>query len=102
MAGQPLIISDDELLLDDLLRVAAAAGVEVTHTREPDSRTLWRAAGVVLIDAAQVSAAVDAVAAPAAGGRGGGVGPAARRSSGNCASASGWIELFCCRNPRRS
>ena len=65
MAGQPLIITDDELLLDDLLRVAAAAGVDVTHTREPDSRTLWRAAGVVLIDAALVSAAVDARPAPA-------------------------------------
>jgi secretion/DNA translocation related CpaE-like protein len=60
MAGQPLIITDDGPLLDDLMRVAAAAGVDVTHTRHPDSRTQWRAAGLVLIDSAQVSAAVDA------------------------------------------
>jgi len=60
MAGQPLIITDDEPLLDDLMRVAAAAGVDVTHNREPGSRIQWRAAGVILLDSALVSAAVDA------------------------------------------
>ena len=60
MADTPLIITDDGPMLDDLLRVAAAAGVDVTHTREPESRALWRASPVVLLDAALVSRAVDA------------------------------------------
>ena len=67
MDDRPLIITDDELVLDDLLRVAAAAGVEVTHTREPDSRALWRSAPLVLIDAALVPRAVGGPASPAAG-----------------------------------
>jgi secretion/DNA translocation related CpaE-like protein len=64
---RPLIITDDELVLDDLLRVAAAAGVEVTHSREPESRGLWRSAAVVLLDAALVRRAVDARLARRAG-----------------------------------
>jgi secretion/DNA translocation related CpaE-like protein len=60
MDDRPLIITDDELVLDDLLRLAAAAGVEVTHAREPDSRGLWRSAPLVLIDAGLVPRAVSA------------------------------------------
>ena len=60
MDDRPLIITDDDDVLDDLLRLAAAAGVEVTHTREPDSRALWRSAPLVLIDAAMVRRAVEA------------------------------------------
>jgi len=58
MNERPLVITDDEQVLDDLLRIAAAAGVEVTHSREPESRTPWRSAAVVLIDAALVPRAV--------------------------------------------
>lgn len=56
--GRPLIVTADDALLDDLLRVAAAAGVDVVHSREVGTRTLWRAAPVVLIDAALVRDAV--------------------------------------------
>src|SRR6478672_4416743 len=60
MNDRPLIVTDDEQVLDDLLRVAAAAGVEVAHTREPESRALWRTASAVIIDAALVPRAVTA------------------------------------------
>src|SRR6478752_4132405 len=60
MAVKPLIITDDGAMLDDLLRVAAAAGVDVEHAREPESRALWRASPVVMLDAALVGRAVDA------------------------------------------
>ena len=60
MDDRPLIITDDEMVLDDLLRLAAAAGVEVAHSREPDSRALWRSAPLVLIDAGLVPRAVSA------------------------------------------
>jgi len=60
MDDRPLIITDDEVMLDDLLRIAAAAGVEVSHGREPGLRGLWRSASVVLIDAALVPRAVGA------------------------------------------
>ncbi len=60
MDDRPLIITDDVLVLDDLLRLAAAAGVEVSHAREPDSRARWRSAPLVLIDAGLVARAVDA------------------------------------------
>lgn len=60
MNDRPLIITDNEYVLDDLLRVAAAAGVEVSHSRDPASRGLWRSASVVLIDATLVGAAVRA------------------------------------------
>jgi secretion/DNA translocation related CpaE-like protein len=60
MDDRPLIITDDELVLDDLLRLAAAAGVDVVHTREADPRAMWRSAPLVLIDAAMLSRAVAA------------------------------------------
>jgi len=60
MDDRPLVITDNEQMLDDLLRVAAAAGVEVNHSREPESRALWRSASVVLIDAALLRRAVTA------------------------------------------
>ncbi|MEO5833384.1 MAG: septum site-determining protein Ssd [Nakamurella sp.] len=58
MDARPLVVTDDEDLLDDLLRIAAAAGVEVDHARHVDSRASWRAAPVVLLDARQVRRAV--------------------------------------------
>lgn len=58
--GRPLIVTADDALLDDGLRLAAAAGVEMTHSREPGSRTVWRNAPLVLLDAEQVSAVGDA------------------------------------------
>lgn len=60
MDERPLIITDDENVLDDLLRISAASGVDVTHSREPGQRGLWRSASVVLIDAPQVRRAVSA------------------------------------------
>jgi secretion/DNA translocation related CpaE-like protein len=56
--GRPLIVTADDALLDELLRIAAAARVEVAHSRDVGSRTLWRSSPIVLIDAAQVPAAV--------------------------------------------
>ena len=58
--ARPLIVTANDALLDDAMRLAAAAGVEVAHTREPATRTLWRTAPVVLLDAELVRAAVDA------------------------------------------
>lgn len=58
MNDRPLVITSDEIMLDELLRVAAAAQVDVTHDREPISRAGWRSAGLVLIDAAQVPRAL--------------------------------------------
>ena len=58
MTDRPLVITQDDQVLDDLLRIAAAAGVEVMHCRDPESRASWRSAPVVLIDAALVPAAV--------------------------------------------
>ncbi len=49
---RPLVITRDEVMLEELLRVAAAAQVEVTHTPEPASRSGWRTAPLVLLDAA--------------------------------------------------
>jgi secretion/DNA translocation related CpaE-like protein len=60
MDARPLIVTGDELMLDDLLRVAAAAGVEVAHSVDPGARTAWRAAAMVLIDRALVPEAVGA------------------------------------------
>lgn len=58
--GRPLIMTADDALLDDALRIAAAAGVEMVHSREPGSRSLWRTAPMILLDAALVRAAIDA------------------------------------------
>ncbi len=57
MDARPLVITDDDALLDDLLRVAAAAEVEVSHARSPDSRLAWRSASLILLDSKQVRAA---------------------------------------------
>ncbi len=58
MDTRPLVVTDDEDLLDELLRIAAAAGVEINHARTPDNRALWRSAPVVLLDARHVRGAV--------------------------------------------
>lgn len=60
MDTRPLIVTGDDLMLDDLLRVAAAAGVEVAHSVDPGTRTAWRSAPIVLLDDELVSAAVGA------------------------------------------
>lgn len=60
MDSRPLIITADDLMLDDLLRVAAAAGVEVAHGVDPGARTAWRSASVVLLDVDLVPAAIGA------------------------------------------
>ncbi|MEP6562439.1 MAG: septum site-determining protein Ssd [Nakamurella sp.] len=60
MGEQPLIITDDDRLLDDLLRIAAAAGVEPSHARVPRSRAQWGSASLVLLDGALAPWAVDA------------------------------------------
>ena len=60
MDQRPLLITTDNLLLDDVSRVAAAAGVELDHARSPASRGLWQLAPLVVLDAAMVEAAVAA------------------------------------------
>ncbi|MEU9887287.1 septum site-determining protein Ssd [Sphaerisporangium sp. NPDC051017] len=57
---RPLVITEDQELLDDLLRVAAAAGVEidVAHAA-PHARPYWRRAPLVVVGAD----AADALAA---------------------------------------
>lgn len=57
MESRPLIVTGDEMMLDDLLRVAAAAGVEVMHGVDPGERASWRAASMVLIDTDLLGAA---------------------------------------------
>ena len=57
--GRPLIITEDEELLDELLRAAAAAAVDVVHSPTP-TRSLWRAAGLVLVDVAIVPRLINA------------------------------------------
>ncbi len=58
MDAAPLVISSDQDLLDDVLRAAAAAGVDLDQASAPDSRSGWRTAPLVLIDANEVGAAV--------------------------------------------
>lgn len=48
--ARPLLITADDHLLDDLLRMAAAAGVEITHSRDAGCRPAWRDAPTVLVD----------------------------------------------------
>lgn len=67
MDARPLIVTRNDLMLDDLLRVAAAAGVEVAHGIDPGARMAWRSAAVVLVDLDLVGAAVTASLAPRAG-----------------------------------
>lgn len=64
MDARPLIVTSNEAMLDDLLRVAAAAGVEVAHALDPGVRTAWRAAALVLIDRELVPDAVGAQLIP--------------------------------------
>lgn len=47
---RPLLITADDHLLDDVLRMAAAAGVELTHSRDAGCRAAWRDAPTVLVD----------------------------------------------------
>ncbi|GAA4875878.1 septum site-determining protein Ssd [Actinomycetospora straminea] len=50
-AGQAVVVTDDEELLDEVVRLAAAAGVELE--RVPDAaglRRRWHSAGLVLVD----------------------------------------------------
>ncbi len=58
MDTRPLVITENHELLDDLLRVAAAAGVEVTHSSAPHTKLAWRSACVILLDSAKVRSAV--------------------------------------------
>ena len=67
MDTRPLIVTGDELMLDDLLRVAAAAGVDVAHGVDPGARTAWRSASVVLLDDALVAQAIGARLGPRRG-----------------------------------
>ncbi|GAA1995961.1 AAA family ATPase [Nakamurella flavida] len=60
MPPRPLVVTDDDHVLDDVLRIAAAAGVEMGHGRDPSHRSAWRAASVVVLDAALVPRAVAA------------------------------------------
>jgi len=60
MDQRPLIVTRDEVMLDDLLRVAAAAGVEVAHGIDPSARTAWRSAAIVLIDEILLAEAISA------------------------------------------
>ena len=57
----PLVVTADPDLLDDLLRLAAAGGAEVTVAADPvAARSRWAAAPLVLIGADQVGACVRA------------------------------------------
>ncbi|WP_449348209.1 septum site-determining protein Ssd, partial [Streptomyces shaanxiensis] len=48
--GQPLIVTEDEVLLDDLLRLCAAAGAKPeVHHGLPERRGSWEAAPLVLV-----------------------------------------------------
>ncbi len=60
MEGGPLVISQDGGVVDAVMRIAAAAGVDVECTSDPGSRAAWRRAGTVLIDAALVQGALAA------------------------------------------
>lgn len=57
---RPLVITDDGELLEDVLRIAAAAGVELIHSPEPAARAVWRTTPLVLIDSRLVAAALRA------------------------------------------
>ena len=64
MGARPLVITDDDAMLDDLLRVAAAAGVEVSRGVDPGERAAWRSAGLILLDIDLVSAALASAPGP--------------------------------------
>ncbi|GGM05358.1 septum site-determining protein Ssd [Nakamurella endophytica] len=56
MGERPLVVTDDDAVLDEVLRIAAAAQVEVAHAPAAVARSVWRAASLVLVDAAAVPA----------------------------------------------
>ncbi|HEX6446759.1 MAG TPA: septum site-determining protein Ssd [Streptosporangiales bacterium] len=57
--GRPLLICDDQPLVDELLRLAAAAGVSVELAAAPgDARASWRTAPLVLVGGDVVADAV--------------------------------------------
>jgi len=59
--GRPLLVCAHERLLDELLRLAAAAGVEPEVAADPGAaRASWASAPVVLVGADQVDAVVAA------------------------------------------
>ena len=60
MDDRPLLITADDGVLDAVLSIAAAAGVEIAHSQETVGRARWRAATVVLVDVAMVSAVLEA------------------------------------------
>ncbi len=60
MDHRPLLVTDDDVVVDDVLRVAAAAGVELDHDRGRVSRAQWQSAPLVILDAAGVESAVAA------------------------------------------
>lgn len=60
MDTRPLIVTDDEELLEELLHLGAAAGVDLVRARHPDNRAQWRTARVIVIDATAAGAAVRA------------------------------------------
>ncbi|MEY3734416.1 MAG: hypothetical protein RL347_1775, partial [Actinomycetota bacterium] len=47
-SSRPLLITSDPLLLDDVIRLATAAGVEVS-VREDPTASAWSAAPLVFI-----------------------------------------------------
>jgi secretion/DNA translocation related CpaE-like protein len=60
--GRPLLVTSDESLVDDLLRLAAAAGVELTVVPQASvARASWATAPLVLVGDDQASAVVGAV-----------------------------------------
>lgn len=60
MDQRPLVVTTDDEMLADVLRIAAATGVEVLHSREPTARGSWRAASCVVLDIDQVPRALAA------------------------------------------
>jgi hypothetical protein len=53
---RPLLITSDPLLLDDVVRLAAAAGVEMTVREEPTASTWTRAPMVFVGDDVRTAA----------------------------------------------
>lgn len=58
--SRPLLITADDVVLDEVLRIAAALGVDLTHSRDAGCRSAWRQASSVLIDERLVADLVDA------------------------------------------
>ena len=61
MSLRPLLVTQDEDILEDLLRLGVAAGVEFSVARDAiDARRHWLAATLVIVDAALAAACVRA------------------------------------------